>query len=172
MSENLNTINSYLTFKLGEESFAANVSKVLNILEMVKVTKVPKAPVFVKGVINLRGSVLPLIDTRLKFDMEETQVTNNTCILVLEIQRRGQKVKIGALVDAVLEVLEFNDSDIKPPPSYGATYNSAFIHGMVNVEDNFIMILDMDLIFSSDEIIALKETSDAPQDKEEVEDKD
>ena len=81
--------DSYLTFKLGEETFGANVSKVLNILEMTKITKVPKSPGYMKGVINLRGSVLPLIDTRIKFDMPETEYTANTCILVLDIDMNG-----------------------------------------------------------------------------------
>jgi purine-binding chemotaxis protein CheW len=160
--------NSYLTFRLGEETFAANVSKVLNILEMVKVTKVPKSPRFMKGVINLRGDVLPLIDTRTKFDMEETPITNNTCILVLDIERKGKKLHVGALVDAVLEVLEFEDRDILPPPSYGSKYKSEFITGMVNKEDHFIMILDMDLIFTTDEIIELMEKTDVQTNSEPV----
>ena len=102
-------INSYLTFKLGDEFFAANVSKVLNILEMTKVTKVPKAPNYMKGVINLRGSVLPLVDTRIKFDMTETEYTTNTSILVLDINMNGEPVHLGALVDSVQEVPQFTN---------------------------------------------------------------
>ena len=152
-------IDSYLTFKLGDESFAANVSKVLNILEMVKITKVPKAPVYMKGVINLRGSVLPLVDTRVKFSMGETPITTNTCILVLEIDMDGENIQVGAMVDAVQEVLEIKEKDILPAPKIGSTYKNEFIEGMAKNGDDFIMILNMDLIFSTEELIELKETS-------------
>ena len=151
-------INSYLTFKLGDEFFAANVSKVLNILEMTKITKVPKAPPYMKGVINLRGSVLPLVDTRIKFDMPETEYTNNTCILVLDVILNNETVHVGALVDSVQEVLEFDDANIQPPPSIGIRYRSEFIEGIAKVEEEFIMILNMDLIFSTDELSILKES--------------
>lgn len=153
-----NSINSYLTFKLGNEFFAANVSKVLNILEMTKVTKVPKAPAYMKGVINLRGSVLPLVDTRIKFDMPETEYTANTCILVLDIILSNESVHVGALVDSVQEVLELDDANIQPPPSIGTRYRSEFIEGVAKVEDEFIMILNMDLIFSTDELSLLRES--------------
>jgi purine-binding chemotaxis protein CheW len=156
--EKKSKINSYLTFKLGDEYFAASVSKVLNILEMTKVTKVPKAPLYMKGVINLRGSVLPLVDTRIKFDMTETEFTTNTCILVLDIILNGESVHVGALVDSVQEVLEIDDVNIQPPPSIGTRYKSEFIEGVVKVEEDFVMILNMDLIFSTDELSVLKET--------------
>ena len=106
------------------------MGKVLNILEMTKITRVPKAPVYMKGVINLRGSVFPLIDTRIKFEMEETVYTTNTCILVLDINMNGESVHVGALVDSVQEVFEFDDRQIQPPPSIGTKYKSEFIEGM------------------------------------------
>jgi purine-binding chemotaxis protein CheW len=157
-NETKSSINSYLTFKLGEEFFAANVSKVLNILEMTKVTKVPKAPSYMKGVINLRGTVLPLVDTRIKFDMSETEYTANTCILVLDITLNNESVHVGALVDSVQEVLEVDSTHIQPPPSIGTRYRSEFIEGIVKVEEEFIMILNMDLIFSTDELSILRES--------------
>jgi purine-binding chemotaxis protein CheW len=160
MSETVKKLNSYLTFKLGEELFAANVGKVLNILEMTKVTKVPKAPPYMKGVINLRGSVLPLIDTKIKFDMGETEFSTNTCILVLDINMNGDSVHVGALVDSVQEVIELDENQLQPPPSIGSRYKSEFIEGMAKVADNFIMILNMDLIFSTDELSILKESAD------------
>lgn len=160
MSETVKKLNSYLTFKLGEELFAANVGKVLNILEMTKVTKVPKAPPYMKGVINLRGSVLPLIDTKIKFDMGETEFSTNTCILVLDINMNGDSVHVGALVDYVQEVIELDESQLQPPPSIGSRYKSEFIEGMAKVAENFIMILNMDLIFSTDELSILKESAD------------
>lgn len=153
-------INSYLSFKLGDEVFAANVSKVLNILELTKITKVPKAPEYMKGVINLRGSVLPLVDTRIKFGMEPTEFTNNTCILVLDIDFDGESVHVGALVDGVQEVLEINGSEVEPPPSIGSKYKSEFIEGVAKNEEDFIMILDMDLIFTNDELKVLTESAE------------
>ncbi|MFO7658551.1 MAG: chemotaxis protein CheW [Bacteroidales bacterium] len=160
MNNEVNTqVKSYLTFRLGDELFAANVSKVLNILELTKITKVPKAPAYMKGVINLRGSVLPLIDTRIKFGMSETEFTNNTCILVLDIILSGESVRIGALVDAVHEVIEIDESQIQPPPSLGSKYKSEFIDGMVKQGEEFIMLLNVELIFSTDDILNLKEVT-------------
>lgn len=149
-------INSYLTFKLGDEIFASNVSKVLNILEMTKITKVPKAPAYMKGVINLRGSVLPLIDTRIKFGMSETIFTTNTCILVLDIILNDESVKVGALVDSVQEVLEIREDQIQPVPTLGTKFKTEFIEGMAKMDDNFIMLLNVEQIFSTDEVINLK----------------
>lgn len=159
MKEGATKIISYLTFKLGDEIFGANVAKILNILEMTKITKVPKSPSFMKGVINLRGSVLPLIDTRIKFDLGETAYTTNTCILVLDIDLSGESVHVGALVDSVLEVIEIEDDKIQPPPSIGSKYKSEFIEGIAKINDEFIMLLNMDLIFSTQEISLLRESS-------------
>jgi purine-binding chemotaxis protein CheW len=160
-------INSYLTFKLGEEIFGANVGKVLNILEMTKITKVPKSPPYMKGVINLRGSVLPLIDTKIKFDMGETEYTPNTCILVLDIEINGDQVHVGALVDSVQEVIEIDDSQIMPPPTIGSKYKSEFIEGMAKINNEFIMLLNMDLIFSTSEISLLRDSSNELEVEEE-----
>ena len=108
MVRDVKTISdSYLSFKLGDEVFAAHVSKVLNILEMTKITKVPRAPEYMKGIINLRGIVLPVIDMRLKFGMTEAVFTSNTCIIVLELDFEGKVIHVGAMVDAVQEVLDF-----------------------------------------------------------------
>lgn len=149
--------NSYLSFRLGDEEFALHVSKVLNILEMMKITKVPKAPVYMKGVINLRGTVLPVVDTRLKFGLGETVYTDKTCIVVMELTLDDQKVFVGSLVDEVLSVLEIDSGGIQDPPSIGSKYRAEFINGMVKVDDKFIMILDMEMIFTTDELIVLKD---------------
>ena len=155
-NKNKEELKSYLSFKLGDELFAANVAKVLNILEMTKITKVPKAPKYMKGVINLRGAVLPVIDTRIKFEMEETEITKNTCILVLDINMDNDSIHVGALVDSVQEVLEIEKEEIEPPPSIGNKYKSEFIDGMAKLNDEFIMILNMDRVFSTDELTSLK----------------
>ncbi len=153
-----NIINSYLSFKLDNELYAAHVSKVLNILEMTRITRVPKAPAYMKGVINLRGMVLPVIDTRIKFAMPEAQYTDKTCIVVMDLEIDGELVHVGALVDEVVAVLEIDNKQIEPPPGIGKTYRSDFITGVAKVEDNFVMILDMIKIFSTGEIESIKKT--------------
>jgi purine-binding chemotaxis protein CheW len=140
--------NSYLSFKLGNEYFAAHVNNVINILELTEITPVPKSPDFMKGVINLRGTVLPIIDTRLKFGMDQTQYGSNTCIIVLNVLIDDEQVSIGALVDNVQEVLKIDIEDIKPAPSIGNKYKPEFINGVIQWEDQFIMILDADRVFS------------------------
>lgn len=160
MEEDLKEQKSYLSFRLGEETFAANVSKVLNILEMTKITKVPKAPAHMKGVINLRGTVLPVIDTRVKLGLSATDVTVNTCILVLEVIVEGDILQVGALVDAVSEVLEIESEEILPPPSIGNRFKSDFINGVYKLSDeNFIMIFDLNKLFSANENQTLNEIS-------------
>jgi purine-binding chemotaxis protein CheW len=152
----------YLSFRLGDELFAANVDKVLEILEVAKITKVPKSPDYMRGVINLRGSVLPVIDTRVKFEMQQTEDTINTCIMVLNIRMDNETLVLGALVDAVQEVLEIDQEQIKPAPSIGSKYKSEFIDGMVKINEEFIMLLNMDRVFSSDELIIVKESTTQP----------
>jgi len=161
-------INSYLSFRLGDEYFAANVSKVLNILEMVKITKVPRAPEFMKGVINLRGAVLPVIDTRIKFGMSPTEYTKDTCILVLNVIIEGEDVNVGALVDAVQEVMEIEDTKIQEPPSIGIKFKSKFIDGMIKMQDYFIMLINLDKVFSADEAILLSEAIDREASEDEI----
>ena len=160
-------INSYLSFKIGKESFAINVGNVRSILEVDRITEVPKTPHYMKGVINLRGTVLPIIDTRLKFGMDPISFNSNTCILVLDVKVLNEPVQLGALVDIVEEVLELSEDDIQPPPGIGSKYQSDFIYGMAKSNDDFIMLLDMNKVFSVDEVIDLKtnisETSDVEQ---------
>jgi len=153
-------IISYLTFKLGDELFAANVSKVLNILELSRITKVPKAPSYMKGVINLRGDILPIVDTRLKFGMDETPFTSSTCIIVLIIDFNGESIHIGGLVDSVQEVLEIEDKAILLPPSIGSVYRSDFIKGVVEHDDTFIMLLDVEKVFTDAELSAINVTDE------------
>ena len=151
--------NSYLTFKLGKEEFAANVKNVLNILEYTRITEVPKAPEYMKGVINLRGEVLPVIDTRIKFGMSPAEIDSNTCIIVTEIQMDKEEVRIGALVDSVQQVLEIEENQIEPCPTIGNQYNSEFISGMVVDNDKFIMILNINKVFSQEEIEDVQSSS-------------
>lgn len=157
VKDTIDQFNSFLSFKLGDEEFAAHVGKVLNILEMTKITEVPKSPEYMKGVINLRGTVLPVIDTRIKFGMTPTEYTTNTCIVVMEVEIEDEQVQVGALVDSVQAVLEISDNQIQPPPSIGSKYKSEFIYGMTKFDEKFIMLLDMDKVFSSEEVVLVKE---------------
>jgi purine-binding chemotaxis protein CheW len=157
MSSNIkNSVDSYLSFRIGTETFAANVKNVLNILEMSKITTVPKSPEYMKGVINLRGIVLPVIDSRIKFGIQETEITSNTCIIVLELHTSGEPVMIGAIVDAVKEVLEISLDDILPPPSIGTSYRSDYLKGMAQSDEGFIMLLDAEKVFGTEEIVDLQ----------------
>lgn len=149
--------NSYLSFRIGDELFSAHVSQVINILEMTKITKVPRAPEYMLGVINLRGSVLPIIDTRIKFGIKVSDYTTHTCIIVMEINIEGALIHVGSLVDSVQEVIEVEQKNILPAPNIGSKFKSEFIKGMMNINDNFIMLLDIDKVFTSDELIMLKE---------------
>jgi purine-binding chemotaxis protein CheW len=150
-------VKTCLSFLLDEEVFAIDVSKVINILEMNHITRIPKAPGYMKGVINLRGTVLPVIDLRTKFGLSEKETTVDTSIIVLSINLDGEPVLVGTLVDAVREVLELKTEDIAPSPTIGAKYNSGFIEGMWRTNEKFIMILDIDKVFSTDEIIDYKD---------------
>lgn len=153
-------LNSFLSFKLDRETFGVNVSKVIEILEVPHITRIPKAPAFMRGVINLRGTVLPVVDTRLKLGLHKEVDTINTCIIVFSILLEKEQVMVGALVDAVQEVFEMKDEELKPAPSIGARYKSEFLKGMVNRDAEFIMMLDVDKVFSTDELIALQDFSD------------
>lgn len=156
-------VNSYLTFNLVDETFASHVNNVLKILEMQKITEVPKAPEYMKGVINLRGNVLPVIDARLKFGMTAKPYTEKTCILVLSIEIENENVEVGAIVDAVLDVIEFPKENIKPAPSLGSKYKSDFIEGIMEFDNKFLMVLNMNAVFSTDDIIHLKDNAMKPE---------
>lgn len=161
MTENKSTgsLTSYLSFQLGKEMFAADVSKVLEILEMRPVTKVPRSPAYMRGVINLRGSVLPVLDTRIKFGLETKEDTVDTCIVVLNVLMEGETLTLGALVDSVEEVLELTEADIEAPPTIGSKFNPEYLHGMVKMDDTFIMVLNVDKVFSTDELVMVAETA-------------
>ena len=146
----------YLTFKLADEIFAFDVAKVREILELTSITKVPQTPDFMRGVINLRGSVVPVIDLRLNFGMHCTEQTVNTCIIVVEVNLNEESVVLGVLADSVQEVVEMEPDHIEPPPQLGTKLNTEFIKGMGKVEANFVMILDIDKVFSSNDLIDIQ----------------
>ena len=154
-------MDSYLSFRLGDEIFALHVSKVQKILEMLDITEVPRAPDYMKGVINLRGNVLPVIDMRVKFGMTPVQRTKTTCILVVETEMENEALKVGLLVDAVQAVQKLKPEEILPPPGLGSKYRSDFISGMTRVNDKFFMVLNIDLVISAEDFINIEDLQEA-----------
>jgi purine-binding chemotaxis protein CheW len=144
--------NQYLAFNLDSETFAFDISKVREVLEFDMVTKVPQTPDMMKGVINLRGSVVPVVDMRIKFGMGETEKTVNTVIIIIEIELDGISTMIGALVDSVQEVIDLDSEHIEPPPKIGTKLNTEFIRGMGKQGDQFLIILDIEKVFSLEEL--------------------
>ncbi|OGU15030.1 MAG: chemotaxis protein CheW [Geobacteraceae bacterium GWC2_53_11] len=155
MAEDLQT-TQYLTFTLADEVFAVDVARVREILEITNITKVPQTPDFMRGVINLRGSVVPVIDLRLKFGMSETERTVNTCIIVVEVVMDGETIVLGSLADSVQEVIEMEPDQIEAAPHIGTHLNTDFIRGMGKHDGHFVMILDIDEVFSSGELAAVQ----------------
>jgi purine-binding chemotaxis protein CheW len=147
----------YLTFKLDEEVFALDIIKVREVLDFTAVTKVPHTPEFMLGVINLRGSVAAVVDMRLKFGMSKTERTVNTCIIIVEIEMEGERVVLGALVDSVQEVIGMESGQIEPPPRIGTRLKTRFIKGMGKRDEHFIIILDIDRVFSTDELAIVQD---------------
>ena len=148
----INETNQYLTFKLEDEVFALDIGKVREVLDFTVVTKVPQSPDFMLGVINLRGTVVPVVDMRLKFKMTRAETTVNTCIIIVEIDIDGETTVLGALVDSVQEVMDLGPDQIEPPPRIGIRLNTKLIKGMGKRDDKFIIILDIDKVFSADEL--------------------
>lgn len=150
--DNTTETTQYLTFKLDDEVFALDISQVREVLDFTAITKVPRTPDFMRGVINLRGSVVPVVDMRLKFDMSKTEQTVNTCIIIVEINVENERLVLGALADSVQEVIELGPGQIEPAPRIGTRLHTEFIKGMGKRDENFIIILDIDKIFSMDEL--------------------
>jgi len=145
----------YLTFKLAEEDYGISLLKVREIIGMMPITSVPRTPEFVKGVINLRGKVIPVTDLRLRFGMPESAYTERTCIIVVEILATAGTVQMGIVVDAVTEVLPVREEEIEPAPEFGASVDTRYILGMANMEGAVKILLDIDRVLTADEIDAL-----------------
>ncbi|MDH4164434.1 MAG: chemotaxis protein CheW [Nitrospirota bacterium] len=144
----------YLTFKLAEEVYALDIGKVREVLDFTTVTKVPRTPDFMRGVINLRGSVVPVVDLRLKFGMSTTEKTVNTCVIITEVTVDNDTTVLGCLADSVQEVLDLEPGQISPPPKIGTKLRTEFIKGMGRRDDRFIIILEIDRVFSAAELTA------------------
>ena len=146
----------YLTFTLAEEEYGVGILKIKEIIGMIPITPVPKTPKFVKGVINLRGKVIPVIDLRLRFGMEELEYTERTCIIVVEIEGRTGIILTGIVVDAVSEVLNIKGEDMESTPTFGAKLDTQYILGMAKMEGGIKILLDIDQVLDTEELSALE----------------
>jgi purine-binding chemotaxis protein CheW len=155
--ETITETTQYLTFKLEDELFALDIGKVREVLDFTTITKVPQTPDYMRGVINLRGSVVPVVDLRLKFGMVMAEKTVNTCVIIVEVELDGEKVVMGAMADAVQEVLDLEPDQIEPPPRIGTKLNTDFIKGMGKHAEQFIIILDIDKVFTASELELVRE---------------
>jgi len=153
----------YLTFALGDEVFAMDIRTVREIIQHGPMTTVPLMPVFVRGVINLRGAVVPVIDLNARFGREPAKVGKKTCVVIFDSMRDGERVELGLMVDAVSEVIEIAAAQIEPPPNFGTTVRRDFIRGMGKVASRFVIILEPDRAFDVEEMATLCESAQATE---------
>lgn len=151
----------YLTFALAGDAFAIPIAKIKEIIEYRTPTDVPMMPPFIRGVINLRGRVVPVIDLSVRFGRGKSEASRRTCIVILEMVHEGQDQDVGMVVDSVSAVLDIADGDVEPPPSFGAKLRSDFMTGMGKVGEKFVIILDTDRVLSIEELSMLGGLSQA-----------
>ena len=158
--ETMADIDQYLTFTLDDEVFALNIGKVREVLDYLTITKVPRMPEFLRGVINLRGNVVPVIDLRYKLGMGSIQQSVDTCIVIVEIMIDDEMTHMGALADSVKEVIALEPGQISPPPKLGIKIKNDFIKGMGRQDEKFLMILDIDKVLTTEELDILQKTDE------------
>ena len=156
----------YLTFLLAEEEYAINILQVKEILEYDVVTAVPKCPKWIRGVFNLRGGVVPVVDLAVKFGLEPRKVTKTTCIVIVEVEWENVRTSIGVIADAVSQVIEIGSQSISEVPSFGTQTRPDHLLGLANIGKKFAMILDIDRVLSSQEILEIGRLEDAIQETE------
>ena len=149
----------YLTFTLANEEYGIGILKIKEIIGMMPITTVPRTPEFVKGVINLRGKVIPVVDLRLRFGMEAIDYTERTCIIVVEVEAQSGTVMIGIVVDSVSEVLNIKGDDIENTPTFGTKLNTDYIQGMAKMDGGVKILLDIDQILSAQEVTLLEQAA-------------
>ena len=152
-------INTYLSFVVCDELFAVNVSKVLEVLQKQHITRVPNAPPFIKGIINFRGDIVPVFESRSKFNLPERAELDSYVIIVLDLSKENEIFRIGAIVDKVKDVINLDDNSIKAVPAMSKDFNTEFLKGIFKVQENFIMLLDVDKVFAGEELQKIKESS-------------
>ena len=151
-AEDMAEQHQYLTFLLGDEMFAIGILSIREIIEYGFVTNVPMTPPFIRGVLNLRGAVVPVVDLAVRFGRQARENTKRSCIVIVEIESANGSQAMGVVVDAVSEVLEIPGSEIEPPPEFGARIRNDFIKGMGKIDGKFVVVLDLNLVMSIDEL--------------------
>lgn len=152
-----NNGGKYLTFVLAKEEYGIPILKVREIIKLLEITSIPKTPGYIKGVINLRGKIIPIMDLRLKFGLEEMEYNERTCIIVVEITLRETRRLMGLIVDTVSEVANLTTDQIEPAPEYGNQSNQGYLTGVGKVKERVILLLDIEQILSNEESILLKD---------------
>lgn len=155
------TEEKLLTFSLGSEGYGVSILKVKEIIGMMHITPVPRTPNFVKGVINLRGKIIPVVDLRSKFNMDEKQYNERTCIIVVEVSLNNTQRLLGVVVDMVSEVVSITSEEIEPPPQYGTKLDHNFILGIGKIKDRVVIIIDIDEIFLQDDVLKMFDMGEA-----------
>lgn len=152
------TYQKLLTFSLGSEGYGVSILKVKEIIGMMDITPIPRTPDFIKGVINLRGKIIPVMDLRIKFGMEAKEYNERTCIVVTEVTMKGVQKLLGVVVDMVSEVVTISDEQIEPPPEYGTGIEHSAILGIGKIKDRVVIILDIDEVFICEEVFKMLES--------------
>ncbi len=151
----------YLTFMLGDEEYGLEILRVREIIGLMSITEVPRTPPYVRGVINLRGKIIPVVDLRVKFGMETVDVTEETCIIVVDIILNEEQIEMGILVDKVSEVLDIESEDIEDAPAFGTGFDSGFILGMAKVKESVKILLNISSVLNSDEVLQMADSADS-----------
>lgn len=152
MIKSINSQGKYLTFRLGNEEYGLGIMMIKEIIGMMTITAIPQTPSYVKGVINLRGKVIPVVDLRLRFSMEEIPHDDRTCIIVTDIGGGAADVLVGLIVDSVSEVMNIDSDKIEPPPSFGITLDTDYILGIAKSDSDVRILLDIGRVFSDNEL--------------------
>jgi purine-binding chemotaxis protein CheW len=160
--------DTFLSFRVGKETFAVSVHKALEVLEKQYITQVPNVPSYIEGVINFRGKIIPVIDARLKFNLPKRQEGEKYVVIVFDLLADNKKMVIGAMADSVHNVIGLDESVILEVPELGFNYSADFILGMIKIQDSFTMILDIDKVFSTEEITLINKTTKENQELEET----
>lgn len=159
LKDHMRTDGKFLTFTMANEDYGIGIIKIKEIIGMIPITTIPQTPAFVKGVINLRGKVIPVIDLRLRFGLPAVDYTERTCIIVVEIKRSDSTLMIGIVVDSVSEVLNIKGDDIEDTPTFGTQLNTDYILGMAKTEERVKILLDIDRVLTDQEITQLEQAA-------------
>lgn len=157
MAEKQNDYITYFVFQVQKEIFTVPVSRVMNVLELMTPSRIPETPAYLEGIVNVRGELLPVIDSRVKFGMKKTELAAEACIIVLEIQAQQDYFKLGLIVDKARDVIEAKEDDIKSVPDMGLDLNPDYVIGIINRDEEVILLLDIDKIFNQKEIADIKQ---------------